>query len=210
MKLIGIALTALIALQAAEAGAQDPANGALRGVDLGSSIQSMKECPLSKNPVSPIFKYIGNFESDFPADMKGVRCFQTTDTKPLLSTASSYIVANLPMIKGAGSEVIVNILNDKIEYIEMRFLQHNSQAILTALTEKHGKPTSSKDVLYKNGYGQTFSGVTATWKNPDSTLTFTQYDGDKDWGRVALMSNLYKSRLNQNYDSSLQDMKDKL
>lgn len=210
MKLKETALAALLSLQAPMAIAQEGASGALRGVELGSSTQGIKECPKSKNPVIPSLKYIAPFESDFPAEMKGVRCYQTTDKRPLLGSASSLVVANLPMVKGAGSDVTVNLLNDKIEYIEMRFSQHHSQAILTALTEKHGKPTTSKEVAYENGFGQTFSGTVATWDNPDSTLTFTQYDGDKDWGRVDLMSDLYKSKLGQSYDSTLQEIKDKL
>ncbi|MGH8554041.1 MAG: hypothetical protein ACREUD_00420 [Gammaproteobacteria bacterium] len=201
-----------LASGSADAGpaAEAQIKSSLRGVELTSSLDGLKECPKRDNPVIPSLTYISYLDSDFPPDMKGVRCFQYTDTKPLLPSASSYVIANLPLLKGAGTDVTVNLLANKVQYVEMRFLQHHSSSILAAVTEKYGKPTTSKDVTYQNGFGQSFNGVTATWNMPGAVLTFTQYDGNKDWGRVDLMSNLYRARLNQSHDSAVQDIKDKL
>lgn len=189
---------------------QAQAKSSLRGVELGSSIAELQECPKRANPPIPSLTYISPLESDFPAEMKGVRCFQRTDSKPLLPGAASLKVANLPFLKGAGTDVAVNLLNEKVEYVEMQFLQVHSTAILSALTEKYGKPTKSKNATYQNGFGRSFTGVTATWNMPGAVLTFTQFDREKDWGRVDLMSEVYRARLSQSHDSAVQEIKDKL
>ncbi|MGH2507982.1 MAG: hypothetical protein ACRDHZ_11350, partial [Ktedonobacteraceae bacterium] len=154
--------------------------------------------------------YILQEDPDYPENMKGVRCFKHAEHGPLLPIASSYIIDNLPFIKGAGTEVTVNIVNEKIEYVKMRFLEAYSSSFLTALSEKYGNPSTSKNTVYQNGFGESFDGITATWTMPDAVLTFTQYDGDKDWGRVELMSNSYRTQLNKAYDSSMQNIKDKM
>ena len=182
----------------------------LRGVELGSSIVGLEECPRHANPVIPSLTYISHMDPEFPPEMKGVRCFQNTDQRPLLPTASSVVVSNLPFLKGAGTDVTVNLVDGKIEYIEMRFLQHHGSTILSALTEKYGKPTTSKQVPYQNGLGQSFNGTVAKWNVPGAVMTYSQYDGQRDWGRVDLMSNAYSDRLARRHDSTVQDAMDKL
>lgn len=182
----------------------------LRGVELGSGVAEIKECPRHANPVIPSLTYISHMEPEFPGEMKGVRCFQSTDKKPLLSSASSLIVSNLPLLKGAGTDVTVNTVAGKIEYIEMRFLQHHSSTIFSGLTEKYGKPTASKEVPYQNGLGHSFTGTVATWNISGAVLTFSQYDGQRDWGRVDLMSDSYSTALVNRHESAVQDARDKL
>lgn len=191
-------------------GAAPQSASSLRGVELGSGVAELKECPRHANPVIPSLTYISHMDPEFPEDMKGVRCFQSTDKRPLLSSASSLVVSNLPFLKGAGTDVTVNIVGGKIEYIEMRFLQHHSSTILSGLTEKYGKPTTSKEVPYQNGLGQSFTGTVATWNVPGAVLTFSQYDGQRDWGRVDLMSDTYSAALVNRHDSAVQDARDKL
>jgi hypothetical protein len=119
-------------------------------------------------------------------------------------------VSNLPFIKGAGADVTVNVVEGRVEYVEMRFLQQYSATMLSALTEKYGQPATSRDVQYQNGLGQAFSGVVATWNVPGAVLTYSQYDRSKDWGRVDLISNTYSAQLVQQHESKVQDVKDRL
>jgi len=133
---------------ASEGGAASQIASSLRGVELGSGVADLRECPRRANPAIPSLTYISHFEPDFPAEMKGVRCFQTTDETPLLPSASALVVSNLPFLKGAGADVTVNLVEGKVEYIEMQFLQQYSSTILSALTEKYGQPTASEDVPY--------------------------------------------------------------
>jgi len=201
---------AFVALASAQAGSTEAPPSSLRGVSLASSIEQLKECPTRANPAIPSLKYISDFEADFPPDMKGIPCFQDTDAKPLLPSASAVVIANLPRIKGAGSEVTVNLLAGKVEYVQMRFLQSYSSSILDALKSKYGKPTTLKNVVYQNGFGQTFNGSNATWVMKDAVLTFVQFDGERDWGRVSLVSNRYAHYINKSQDAAVQDIKDKL
>lgn len=182
----------------------------LRGVELGSGVADLKECPRHANPAIPSLTYISHMEPEFPDEMKGVRCFQSTDERPLLASASSLVISNLPFLKGAGTDVTVNIVDGRIEYIEMRFLQHHGSTILSGLIEKYGTPASSREVPYQNGLGQSFSGTVATWNTPGAVLTFSQYDGQRDWGRVDLMSRAYSATLVNRHDSAVQDARNKL
>jgi hypothetical protein len=173
----------------------------LRSVAIGAAITQFPECPKKHDPVLGNVEYSG-YETDYPAEFKDKPCFKTTDEIPLLRHAPTYVISNLPFIKGGGREVVVTLIEGRIEEIGFDFLNQYDNAFLQALKEKYGEPSKKEVNSYQNGFGQTFQGISARWFGKTVTLWYDQYTTRKDWGRVGMYSKRFSAALmRQNADT---------
>ena len=77
----------------------------LRTVEIGTEAASLPECPKRKHKFLSHVEYIPTYDDAYPNEAKDKLCWKSTTDKPLIPSAQSLIIANVPFIKGAGREV---------------------------------------------------------------------------------------------------------
>ena len=168
----------------------------LRSLDIGTEIAKFPECPKITGKYSKQEKY-PSFTEDFPSDFKDRACLEMPSKPSVLKAASSYQISNLPFIMGAGIQVEVVVIAEKIEAIEFEFTNSRAEYFLSALTEKYGAPTEQKSKQYQNGFGKIFDGTEAKWQGKNVTLTYDEFTNNINWGRIGMYSKVFYMELNK-------------
>jgi hypothetical protein len=178
-----------------------------RTVEIGTSAASIPECPKRKHKFLSHEEYIPSYDEAYPSEAKDKLCWKSTTDKPLIPGAKSLIIANVPFIKGAGREVTVTVIDDRIESIDSRFLSEHAQAFQQALVERFGQPTRREQHTFQNRLGAKFSGVSLAWYGKQVTLTFDEVDGSSDWGLISMRSLKFDAALKASTSSTTESIK---
>lgn len=179
----------------------------LRTVEIGTEAASLPECPKRKHKFLSHIEYIPTYDDAYPNEAKDKLCWKSTTDKPLIPSAQSLIIANVPFIKGAGREVTVTVIDGKIESIDSRFLSEHAQAFQQALIERYGQPTKSESLSYQNRLGAKFSGLSLAWYGKQVTLTFDEVDGSSDWGLLSMRSRKFDAAVKASSSSATDSIK---
>lgn len=184
-----------------EIGAQNWTNEIrnLRTVEIGADFfTNYKECP--KRQQKAVYEgedtYLPGYDQIYKTELKDIACFKDKKLRPVIEGTKRYEVDNLPFIKGAGNSVEVTLINDRVEHIEMKFLNAYREDFYAVIIDKYGKPSSEETNVYKNAYGQTFSGRSLRWNGKSFSLSFDEHipGMDKDYGVIQMHSQVFLTR----------------
>lgn len=167
----------------------------LRGVDLGTQITDVPECPKRTDAVLRRTDYWPNYRDDYPGEFKDRVCWMTTQDPPLIKSAKAVKLSNLPFIKGAGQEAMATIVDGSIEALDVRILSEYAATFREAMVEKYGKPSKQTVRQFQNRLGAQFEGASLLWYGRRVTLTFDEVNGSTEWGLISMRTRTFDAAL---------------
>jgi|GEM_PF-3155060 len=173
--------------------------GNLRGIELGTNAYSVyKECPKKDKNTFSLSPYFSSIDSDYPPEFKDIPCYKVTENRLVVQGAKQLNIDNLMFIQGAGREAVVTLINDRVESIEVEFLNQHFEQIKIAMMEKYGNPSKKETLSFQNSFGQTFLAESLQWNGKSVMLLLDEHrSGDKDWGQIVMSSQTYLNKLNE-------------
>ncbi len=136
-------------------------------------------------------------------------CGTLTDSlkNPSILTCRSEAMASQLFRIGQTSagEFIFTDKDGTIEEVSASFSTSSFEAVLAALIEKYGKPTSQESERVQNKIGTTFNSMSATWKLSDGTLVVRERSGKVDTMSLQIFTNKI---VNSRKEESLKSIKD--
>lgn len=172
----------------------------LRGVEIGTDFSSTyKECPKRQRPYLKEAEYWPEYDQNYPAEFKGTPCFKVTKRRPIMAGITLYEIHNLVFIKGAGASVEVSLIDNRVEAIELEFLNENRDFFYEAMVDKYGKPSFEETKVYQNAFGTKFFGRSLRWQGNTVTLTYDELiPGSKpEWGIIRMHSQAFLRKIGE-------------
>jgi hypothetical protein len=158
-------VVAAICLSATTAIAQQQSRIEIKGVPLGLDVSA--------------------YEAVFPPP--GLKCYENTCYKQSGS--------NLFYGDAAVTAAKADLIEGKVESIELVIWEGKFAGVAAALAEKFGKPTQDIDAPVQNRLGNTFPNRRITWNLPDGTIVAQQRSGDVESSSITLSSAKYLKAL---------------
>lgn len=194
-KFLGCAILIFISASAFAQSTWTSESTTFRTVEIGSSLSSTPECPKRRNNILQSDEYIPEYDKAYPPEATDRVCWKSTPDKSTIPNAQLLVFSNLPFIKGAGREVTVAVIDERIEAIDSQFLSQYTKTFSQALIEKYGPPSKTEQRKYQNKLGATFTGLSLSWYGKRVTLTFEEVDGSSEWGLMSMRSKKFDDAL---------------
>jgi hypothetical protein len=118
-------------------------------------------------------------------------------------------IDRLPSI-GFGTPLYVMLIDGKVEYIKMSFLEINSANLLEMLISKYGKFNSYSTSEVQNRMGAKFGKFEAKWIINNCEIYLTNISGDIESGLLMITSEAYRKTILEKRKEEIEDAKDKL
>jgi hypothetical protein len=134
---------------------------------------------------------MGVTEKEFSERFPFVRCWQASTIQVADRICGSSLLSGGDANYGGASvvSIIAMFLNDSLWAVTLTFPSSDTSTLISALTERYGKPAKLEDSTVQNRAGASFDQTKATWKLNDGTVEVYKRSGKVTDGRVDLKSN---------------------
>jgi hypothetical protein len=155
----------------------------VKGVQLGATMEQLRGA-------IPQVKCYGATCTFDPVDVAAARCGEASAEQSVLDCYGR-IGTDYAFGQVHGAKYSAYVKDGRVGEIRVTFTVARADEVVTAMTEKYGKPTDDRQFESQTRLGEKFGNRAVTWSRPDGTLTVERRAIDVDTGSAIFVAEWY-------------------